>query len=69
MYFVIELQTRNGQTANLVTVWSSRANAEQKYHTILAAAAVSDCEKHAAVVLSDEGFPLLHQCYIHEAQA
>lgn len=68
MYFVIELKTIGGLTSNTVTVWSSRANAEQQYHTILAAAATSDTEKHAATILSDEGFPILHQCYIHEAQ-
>ena len=65
MYFVIELQTSNGQTGNLVFAYDNRADAEAKYYTILAAAAVSSIQKHAAVMVTEEGFPLLHQCYIH----
>lgn len=65
MYFVIELQTNNGQTANIVTSHATREAAESKYHTILAAAAVSNVAKHAAVIISEEGFPIMHQCYIH----
>lgn len=65
MYFVIELQTNNGQTANIVTSHATREAAESKYHTVLAAAAVSAVEKHAAVMVSEEGFPIMHQCYIH----
>lgn len=65
MYFVIELQTNNGETANIVTSHATREAAESKYHTILAAAAVSNVAKHAAVIISEEGFPIMHQCYIH----
>jgi hypothetical protein len=68
MYFVIELQTNNGQTAYLVTSHATRAEAESKYHTVLSAAAVSSVEKHAAILVSDEGFPLMNQCYIHNAE-
>lgn len=65
MYFVIELQTNGGQTAHLVTSHATREAAESKYHTVLAAAAVSAVEKHAAIIVSEEGFPIMHQCYIH----
>jgi len=64
-YYVIELQTTGGQTAYLVDGYASREAAEAKYHTILAAAAVSAVEKHAAVILTEEGFEIMHECYKH----
>lgn len=67
MYIVIELQTNGGQIAHIVSSYATRDAAESKYHAILAAAAVSSVEKHAAVILSDEGFQIMHQCYIHNA--
>lgn len=63
MYIVIELQKNGDQVANIVTSHSTRQEAEAKYHTILAAAAVSGVEVHSAVMLSDEGFPLRNECY------
>lgn len=65
MYFVIELQTNGGQTANIVSAYETREAAESKYHTILAAAAISSVEKHAAVIITEEGFEIVHQCYVH----
>ncbi len=66
-YIVIELQTNNGQTANIVTSHATREEAESKYYTVLAAAAISSVETHAATLLTSEGFPLMHQAYHHEA--
>ncbi len=65
MYFVIELQTTGGQTAHLVSSHATREAAERKYHTILAAAAISSVEKHAAAIITEEGFELMYQCYFH----
>ena len=67
MYIVIELQTSNGTTAHIVTHHATREEAESKYHTVLAAAAVSNVEIHAATILTAEGFQLMYQCYKHEA--
>ena len=66
-YIVIELQTTNGTTSNIVTTYATRNEAEQKYHTILAAAAVSNVGIHAATILTPDGFQLMHQAYTHEA--
>lgn len=44
----------------------ARLKAESKYHEVLAAAAISDIPCHAVVVVSSDGFPLMHQCYKHE---
>ena len=68
MFIVIELQTNGGTTSNLVTAYNTRAEAESHYHTVLAAAAVSSVEVHAAILVSSEGFPLMHACYLHAAQ-
>lgn len=41
-------------------------SAEGKYHTILAGAATSALPVHAAIMFSEEGFPIKHECYKHE---
>lgn len=66
MYIVIELQKNaEGQVANLVTAYNTLAEAESKYHSILASAAISDIPVHSAVILSEEGFPVANKCYKH----
>lgn len=65
MYIVIEIQTSN-TVATIVNSYSDRNTAEQKYHQILSAAAVSTVPKHGAVMLTDEGVRLKGECYIHE---
>lgn len=66
MYIVIELQKNaDGQVANLVTSHNTLAEAESKYHTIMAAAAVNEVPIHSAIIVSEEGFPVMHKCYKH----
>lgn len=69
MYIVVELQTTAGTTANIVTSYATRQQAESAYHSVLSAAAISQVEVHAAVILTPEGFPLMHQAYLHPANA
>lgn len=67
-FVVIELQTTvDGQVLNLVYAYDNQNEAESKYHTILAAAAISNLPCHSACILSAEGFPIMHACYKHEA--
>ena len=56
-YIVIELQTNNvnGTVGNLVYAYANRNDAERKYHLILADAAVSTINVHAAVLMTNEG--------------
>ena len=75
-YYIIEIQVNAaGEYGHLVHyVWDAdpdvaRLKAESKYHQVLAAAAVSETKKHSAVILSDESFPLIHQCYKHNVAA
>jgi hypothetical protein len=66
MYIVIELQKNaEGQVSNLVTAHSTLAEAESKFYTILASAAINNVPVHSAIIVSEEGFPVKHQCYKH----
>lgn len=57
MYFVLEIQKTNDTTApHILTAHSDLFEAEQKYHTVLAAAAVSNVPVHSAVIISDTGY-------------
>jgi hypothetical protein len=65
-YIVIELQkNKEGAVTNLVTEHNNLAEAESKYYTILAAAAISTVPVHSAIIVSEEGFPVKYQCYKH----
>ncbi len=69
MFYIVEIQkSAEGAVSHLVQTAPTRAEAESKYHGVLQYAAVSPLAAHSALVFSDEGFPVLHQCYKH-AQA
>ncbi len=66
MYLVMEIQKMNsGSVSHLVTSHAERAEAEQKYHTVLAYAAVSSVDVHSAVMLTDEGDMIKKETYYH----
>lgn len=65
MFIIIELQTNNGQTANIVQTRESKEEAMSVYHSILAAAAVSNVEFHTALVMDERGQYLARECYMH----
>lgn len=70
MYLVIEIQKQaDGTCTHLVTQKAERNEAEAEYHRVLAAAAVSQLQAHSAVLISDMGVPLDHQCYEHGEMA
>jgi len=65
-YIVVEIQTSDaGVVSTIVNSYDGRNAAEAKFHTILASAAASSVAKHAAIMFSEEGFPLRHECYTH----
>lgn len=67
MYIVIELQKNaEGVVSNLVTSHNTLAEAESKYYSILASAAVNNVPVHSAIIVSEEGFPVRNQCYKHQ---
>lgn len=66
MYIVIEIQTnKSGAVGTLVNSYENRDQAESKYHTILAAAAISTLPCHAAVLLTEQGGILTSAYYEH----
>lgn len=66
MYIVIEIQTNpNGTVGNIVTAYATKDLAFQKFHTILAAAAVSSLPVHAAVILDNKGLQIAAQAFEH----
>ena len=65
MYSIIELQTNGDSTAHLYFTAASRDEAMSKYHSVLAAAAISSVDYHACVVLNEEGVTIARDAYIH----
>ena len=65
MYIVIEIQTSGDTVATIVNKYNDRAEAEARYHGILAAAAVSAVPVHAAVMLTSAGTLVKNDYYRH----
>ena len=65
MYLVIELQKTGDVVSNIVTSHETINEADYKYYTVLAAAAVSKVEQHAVSMLEDTGFCIKSGYYIH----
>lgn len=63
---ILEIQHSNdGTNATLVNSYTDQATAEQKYHQVLAAAAVSNVDVHSAVMLDDMGNRIKGESYYH----
>lgn len=63
-YIVIEIQTNDaGTVATIVTAYDDYWTAQQAYHTILAAAAVSALPVHTAMIVSPFGDTIAKQSY------
>lgn len=69
MYIVMELQTTGKTTATLTNAYTDKNTAYQKYHTILAAAAVSTVEIHTAVIMNEYGIVEARETFTHETEA
>lgn len=67
MFIVMEIQ--KGNTAStIVNTYDTRNEAENKYHTVLAYAAVSNVPKHSAVLLNDDGTYIKSESFEHEVE-
>ena len=68
-YLVIEIQHNlDGTVGNIVFAFDDRNQAESKYHSILASAAVSAVYIHSAVLMTSTGVQVAHQSYTHGAE-
>lgn len=71
-FYIVEVQqAANGEYAHIVHYAfdedpdKAQLKAESTYHSVLAAAAISNTLLHSAILFTVEGFPLMHQCYRH----
>lgn len=64
-YLVIELQTNSDTVASLITQHNTIEEAESKYHTVLAAGAISKVPIHSAVLMNDRGTSIKSETYVH----
>lgn len=65
MYIVIELQKTGDQIAHIVTEHEARNEAESKFYSIMAAAAVSSVPIHAASIIDEHGMCIKDGFYEH----
>lgn len=67
-YLVIEIQKSlvNDQVtvAQITTAHPTRSDAENKYHTVLAYAAISGLLSHSATMLDEKGYYVKSECYV-----
>lgn len=68
-YLVIEIQKSlvNDQVTvtQITTVHPTRSDAENKYHTVLAYAAISGLLSHSATMLDEKGYYVKSECYVN----
>ena len=63
--YVLEIQTTAETGAVIPFVYTDRDEAEAKYHSLLAVAAVSQVAKHGAMMFNDDGFVIKSEVYNH----
>lgn len=66
LFIVIELQKNGNQMANIVTAHETLQDAQYKFHTVAAAAAISNVEKHSVILLDDDGFTIEKTIFEHK---
>lgn len=67
MLIVMEIQ-KDANVSTIVTQHETRNDAENKYHTILAYAAISSIPQHSAVMLEDDGLFIKSESFDHEEE-
>ena len=65
-YLVIEIQTNaSGAVGNFVFSFDTKDEADAKYHTLLAAASVSNIPIHSVCMISNDGLFLNSETHTH----
>lgn len=66
MYIVIEIQILPNDNPNVLHFeYDNRLKAYEKYHYVLAEAAVSDCLVHTCIILDEQGRHLTRETFTH----
>ena len=67
MFYVIEIQQYADLSYGHIVHWAETRNqADAKYYTVLAAAAVSELPSHSATLIDSDGNALRNYSYHHE---
>lgn len=65
VFYVLEIQTTSNAGSIIPFSFTDRAEAEAKFHTLLAVAATSTVPKHGAMLFNEDGFILKSEVYNH----
>ena len=68
-YIVMEIQNSGETVATITNVYDTYLAAQNAYHNILAAAAISTVEMHGAVILTSEGMEQEYRMYTHQSES
>lgn len=69
MFIVIELQVNaEGQVGNIVTSHVTLPEAQNKFYTVCAFAAISNIPMHSAVILDQMGVLIDRQSFVHPVE-
>lgn len=69
MYIVLEIQMDENKTVGMLTSsHGTLAEAQNKYYTVLAYAAVSNLAAHSAVLCDENGTVLMSQGFNHKTE-
>ena len=71
-YYILEIQKNTAGEYGHIVHWAydedetqARLKAESKYHSVLAAAAISELPQHSATLITSDGMCIMNQCYEH----
>lgn len=65
-YLVIEIQKNaDGTVGNFVWTYTDINEAESKFHSVLASAAISMVFVHSCALLNESGYSIKSQSYVH----
>lgn len=69
MYIIQEVQTDVNKNVAFMppVVKATQQEAESEYYIKLGYAAISAVAVHSVIMYTNEGFPLMHGCYKHDA--
>lgn len=70
MFIIMEVQVfADGGMSTPCYAYDNKNSAEQKYHAVLSAAAVSKLPVHTCYMLTDDGSVIRRECYKHEVES
>lgn len=69
MYIIMEVQVfQDGGISTPCYAYANSNSAEQKYHAVLSAAAVSTLKVHTCFMLTEDGYVIKSESYKHEIE-